>query len=121
MPGRTTDEHFDRWQFDDIRVSSQAKQLASIMNTEDMAGMRIMQIKPRSHIRPTYLKDRNTLLAMCKRRLRTTPKRRRKSLLVKWLDIINLYYTAGWSARDISSKYSIQAGTIERILQNFKK
>jgi hypothetical protein len=113
--------HFDRWQFDDVRLSIYRQSLFSRFGQEDINRMQIFKSKRHPHKKPAYLKTRKACESHLCKHLKTTPNNLRRQKFIQWLDIIYSYYILSHAARDIAEEMHISINTIKCILKRLKK
>ena len=118
MQRRAADEHFDRCQFDDVRISTSKRTLYGLFGHEDINRMQVFADRGNPHHKPEWLKNQRILLKHLQYRLHTVPIIQRQSRLYWWLEIIYHYYIWNWAARDIAEHFGVTIKSVKRTLEH---
>jgi hypothetical protein len=115
---RAADEHFDRWQFDDVRISTSKRTLYGLFGHEDINRMQVFTGRRNPHSKPEWLKSRKSICGHLKYRLHTVPLRQRRSRFIWWLEILYRYYRLNWASRDIAEHFGVTLKSVKRTLEH---
>lgn len=108
---------FDRWQFDDTRTGH--GELYRYFGSEDVRRMQIVVPVPRKKHPPKIMQDRDELIANL--RYRSKRGRCQKSHVTRWLYVLYLYYTCGWTAKEVGEEIGVTTSAIKNLLVRIKR